>query len=362
MGLIEYSFSKLDDANYCKMRYYLRWIEKAEHPNPPFFFKGAFFHGLVEHFWDKLGNSSEVRRNIKGKITSEKKYASADEFADYVKGQWMRGIIQNKHSADPKRKVDWDYSGQEYVMANEARNISYHLFSHLVELGKPLYQEVSFDFVIGHRRFKGRIDGIRNDGGKIKVEDYKTGQPCMGQMKVEHDPQMSLYNVGIAALCFRDEGFAKSLGLGDRRMNFVENPTYLVEEIENQFIMLEAPSYWARAADKKKIETVPFIHPTHRKTAHFYEVLKMLEGVEKSIKHGIIYPERGRKCDACVMKKPCAARLEDAVTDVPSNIRGQVIFPFAAPVFVLPTPSQELVVVNTQEELFPKRKRKTSAS
>ena len=361
MGYIKYSFSKLDDANYCLMRYYLRWVEKASHPNPPFFFKGAFFHGLVEHFWERLGNASEVRRNVKGRVVSEKKYTAAEEFADYVHGQWMRGIIQNRNSSDPKRRVDWDYSGQEYVMANEAKNIARHLFNHLVEIGKPLYQEVPFDFIIGNRKFNGRIDGIRVQNSKIKVEDYKTGQPWMGAMKVNHDPQMSIYNVGIAALCFKDGRFAESLGLKDRRTEFVRNPTYLVEEIENRFIMLEAPAYWARVGDKKKIETVPLIHPTHRKTAHFYEVLKMLDGVEKSIKYGIIYPERGRKCDACVMKKPCAARLEDAVTEVSSDIRGQVLFPFNAPIFVLPTASQELAIVNVQEELFQKKKRKTTS-
>ena len=334
MGLLEYSFSKLDDANYCLMRYYLRWIERAAHPNPPYFFKGDFFHDITENFWSRLGSKDEITRK-KGKVVSEKKYSSAEEFADYAHRQWMHKVIQNKNSKDPKRKVDWERHGQEFLMGKQARDISYHVFDHLIELGKPLYQEIKFDFVIGHRRFKGRIDAIRTIDGKVIIDDFKSGRPWIGQMKISHDPQMSMYNVGLAALCFNDENFAASLGLNGRRQQFKEDPTYLVEEVENRFIMLEAPAYWANVKSKEKIEEVPFIHPTNRKKEHFYEILKMLDGVEKSIKQGIIYPERGRKCDSCVMKKPCEARLEESILGHP-QLKGQFVFNFAAPIYALP--------------------------
>lgn len=348
MGLIEYSFSKLDDANYCLMRYYLRWIEQAPHPNPPFFFKGRFFHNLMESFWDRLGTPEEVTMSRNKREKNRKRYSSNDEFAEYVRRQWIHEVIQNRNSKAPGSKVDWDFEGQEFVMAEQMKKMAYYFFNPLVELGRPLYQEKKFEFVIGHRRFRGRIDAIRLIDGRIVIEDYKSGGPWIGQMKVNHDPQMTMYNVGLAAICFQDENFAESLGLKERRHEFANDPTYLVEEIENRFIMVEAPAFWTRTDDKKKIERVPLIHKTKRKKEHFYEILTMLDGVEKSIEHGIIYPERGRKCDSCVMKRACEEKLKDAGRETPS-IKGQVIFDFAAPIFVMPPRKDDLVVLANQE-------------
>ncbi|MEK6840339.1 MAG: PD-(D/E)XK nuclease family protein [Nanoarchaeota archaeon] len=350
MGYIDYSFSKLDDANYCLMRYYLRWIERAPYPNPPFFFKGRFFHSLMENFWERLGTSEEVAMSRNKRDKNGKKYSSNEEFADYVRRQWIHDIIQNKNSKVPGNVVNWDFKGQEFLMAEKMKEMAYHFFNPLIGLGKPLYQEKKFEFVFGHRKFRGRIDAIRFVNGKILIDDYKSGSPWIGPMKINHDPQMSMYNVGLAAICSQDENFAESLGLKENRNEFLNDPAYLVEEVENRFVMVEAPAYWARTEDKKKIERVPLIHSTSRKREHFYD------GVEKSIEQGIIYPERGRKCDGCVMKKACEEKLEDALRQFP-QIRGQGLFAFVAPIFTMPSRDEDLGVLVSQEGLFKKGQR-----
>ena len=109
MELLKYTFSMLDDANYCLMRYYLRWVEKATPLNPPFFGKGRMFHELVEHFWDRLGTQEEVSRTRKK--TGGKRYSNAEEFANYASGKWMSIVIGAEHSSNPRSRIDWERDG-----------------------------------------------------------------------------------------------------------------------------------------------------------------------------------------------------------------------------------------------------------
>jgi hypothetical protein len=78
--MIPWTASRIDIANYCRMRYYLRYVEKESSLRLAAYAKGTLLHGLIEHFWDKLGTEEEV-----AKKRENKKYSNAVEFEDMQK-------------------------------------------------------------------------------------------------------------------------------------------------------------------------------------------------------------------------------------------------------------------------------------
>ncbi len=335
--LIDWTYSKMDDYNYCILRGYLRWVDGVRNLTIPAFIKGFLLHSSIEHFWDKLGTSEEVSRtrNKKG----GKKYWDADSFADYLSGKWTSLVIGSEHSG---REIQWAYPAQKYQMKPQIRNIAFYLFPTLVERGKPLYSEISFRFILGHRRFKGKIDEIRVKDGKIVVTDFKSGSPRMGEIKRDHDCQMTMYNAGLCSLCYADEKFAESLGLEKERKSFFGHPNFVNENIEHEFVMIEAPYIRHLLSERGKANLPEISLKTSRRENHFYEILHMLDGIEASLRQGIIYPQTGHKCDYCSMKTACKKRLEELTSTIPLERNGQAVMAFAAPLFRRNIPKEDI--------------------
>lgn len=341
--LLDWTYSKMDDYNYCILRGYLRWVEKVRNLTIPAFIKGGLLHSSIEHFWEKLGTEEEVQktRNKKG----GKKYWDAVSFADYLSGKWTSRVIGAEQSG---MGIQWAYPGQKYHMGPKIRDITFYLFPYLMERGKPLYSEIPFKFILGHRRFKGKLDEIRVKDGKITVTDFKSGGTRMGEIKRNHDLQMTMYNVGLGALCYGNESFAKSLGLEKERKSFLGHPNFVNENIEHEFVMLEAPYVRAKLMEVeqkgkgKKVELPEASLKTSRKENHFYEILKMLDGIEACLKSNIIYPQTGHKCDYCPMKTACKERLEALTSAIPTERNGQEILSFAAPLFKRPVEKTDI--------------------
>jgi hypothetical protein len=302
------------------MRYYLRYIEKESPLRLSAYAKGTLLHDLIENFWKKLGISEEV-----SKKSSKKKYSNEEGFAKYAQGLWKKAIIASQNSENP---IFWQYEAEPWKIFSELKDICTFLYSHLLEEGKPLLSETSFDFMLEGRRFKGRIDEVRLRDEKIVIRDYKSGRPWIGDMKLNNDPQLTFYNVGLCSLCCADEGLAEKLGLKDERRKFMGNPFYVNPEFIEEFFMIEAPAFnsrWSR--------NVKTINQTSRKDEHFFELLKMIKGIEKAVNEGEIYPERGRKCDYCDMKYACEKRLDRAGSGNFTDKKGQSFLDFAVPAY-----------------------------
>ncbi len=342
--LMDWTYSKMDDYNYCILRGYLRWVEGVRNLTVPAFIKGGLLHSSIEHFWKKLGTEEEARKTRKKK--DGKKYWDARSFADYLSGKWISRIIAAEQS---EMEIQWAYPNQRYHMGPKIRDIAFYLFPYLFERGKPPYSEIPFRFILGHRRFKGKIDEIRVNDGKIIVTDFKSGSPSMGEIKRDHDSQMTMYNVGLGSLCYADEKFAKSLGLEGIRKTFFGHPKFVNEAVEHEFVMLEAPYVRAKLMEleqkKGRKANLPEVSlKTSRRENHFYEILKMLDGVEASLKSGIIYPQTGHKCDYCSMKTACKTRLEQLTSPIPMERNGQEIMSFAAPLFKRPVEREDIEI------------------
>ena len=212
---IGWSPTRIDAANYCRMRYWLKYCDPQK-PEPlrlSAYAKGSLLHDLIQKFWIRLGTPEQV-----AKKSSKQKYFDAESFAKYAQGRWKRTIISNKHSEHP---IDWHYEGEQWVIANTLPKICRPLFNFFIEEGPPIHTELPFDFVIDGKRFLGRIDEVRKKDGKIIVRDYKSGKPWMGEMKLHHDPQPTIYSMGLGAICYYDEKFAAALGIGLERKTFM---------------------------------------------------------------------------------------------------------------------------------------------
>lgn len=56
---IEWSPTRIDAANYCIMRYYLKYIEKTPSLKPSFYLKGNLLHTIIKIFG--IGMETQVR-------------------------------------------------------------------------------------------------------------------------------------------------------------------------------------------------------------------------------------------------------------------------------------------------------------
>ena len=59
---IKWSASRIDVANYCRMRYYLKYVEKEKSLKLPAYVKGSLLHSLIESFWKKNGTPEEAAK------------------------------------------------------------------------------------------------------------------------------------------------------------------------------------------------------------------------------------------------------------------------------------------------------------
>ena len=326
--MIIWSASRIDIANYCRMRYYLRYVEKENSLKLSAYAKGSLLHNLIENFWEKLGNREEIVKK-----SSKKKYSNKEEFGKYSQGLWMRTVIASQNSKNP---IHWSYDNEQWIINSELKDICTSLYPILLQEGPPIFKEMKFDFLIEGKRFRGRIDDVRLRDGKIVIRDYKSGKPWIGEMKLNNDPQLTLYNIGLCSLCSQDV-IAEKLGLMGERERFMGKPIFIYPDFAEEFFMIEAPAF-----NLKKNRSLNILNQTTRRDEHFFELLKMIKGIEKAVSEGEIYPERGRKCDYCDVKYACEKRLDKVGAGHLEDKTGQGFFSFAIPAYIRKEESQEI--------------------
>lgn len=318
------SASKIIDANYCKMRYYLKHVLHEKADRLSVYEKGIVIHDLIRNFWKRLGTAEEV-----SKKSSKKKYSNSEEFAEYAGDKWMQRVTAAEKSG---KLITWRFDNEKWVFRATIPKICMHLFPILFARGEPLFSELPFDFVFGNKEFSGRIDEIRLENGKVKIIDYKSGWPWMGEMKVKTDPQLTLYNPGLCSLCYSNPDIARPLGLEDRLRGNIKIPMYIDPGFEEQFFMVEAPYYIKQIEEGLLNRDSPkIILPTHRTEKHFSELIGMVETIQRLIDKGEVYPERGAKCESCDVKHPCEKKLNDGGEGFSYDKKGQMFFGFAIP-------------------------------
>jgi hypothetical protein len=320
-----YSATQINVANYCSFRYYLRYVLGKEPLRLSAYVKGSLLHSIKEHFWDRLGSEEEVMS--KSSKFKDKKYFDAETFVKYAEGKWKRIIVADQMS---DKKIHWNYEQEKWVTLGKMKNICSPLFGFLLEKREPLFVELPFDFFVGDRRIKGRIDEIRQQENKIVVIDAKSGNPWVGDMKLKHDPQLTIYAAGICAKLRGDVNFARKFGLEGRVEEFMEGKQFISPNIDVGFFMLEA-----LGVNPEKVNSMPSpIVFSKREDNHLLEVLKMIDGVKQRCIDGDVYPERGKKCDSCDLNHHCDKELENVNKGWMADKTGQLNFTFALPEYI----------------------------
>jgi hypothetical protein len=333
---IDWSASKINFFNYCRRRGFLRYILHDPQLNLSAYHRGKLIHDLVENFWDRLGKPKDIKRNKDGKVTSKKKYSNKQEFVKYAKGQWLYRVLAEERA---ERDIEWAFDNEKWVIYNSyITEICSPLFGKLLNQGKPIEKELSFDFILDGRRFHGFIDELRTQKREVIVRDYKTEYPYLKEesMKLKGNPQLTLYCVAVCAMAWKDKDFAENLNLQDERENFMGNPIFISERIKPELYMIDS----LRRQDAERPPQL--IYKTTRCDKDFQELLLFVKDVEEQIKdfqlrdkRMIPPPERGKKCDFCDMKKACVKRLEEELNDtsVFSLVEpgGQMNFSFVSP-------------------------------
>lgn len=326
-----WSSSQVNTANYCRRRYYLNYID-PDKPKPlrlSVYVKGSLLHQSIEKFWDRLGTPEEVAKKSSGK-----KYYDAESFADYLQRQWKRIIIADSKSEE---KISWGYENEKYVTLNQLPLIVKPLFQILLDKGPPLFSELAFKFIAYDEGFTGRIDEIRLEKGKIKIIDFKSGDPWVDDIKKDFDPQLSLYNPGLRSICAARPDIADKLGLDGKLIaKEMQNGHFVDPNIEEMFFMIEAPRVIDLLKEKElqdgKPRKLPLLeYITHRQDAHFYGVVDMVKGIKQLLSApNIIYGEWGKKCRGCDMKIAC--REKSMQTNTPfTDKKGQQYFNLTSP-------------------------------
>lgn len=338
--MFEWSASKINIANYCRRRYFLIHVLKDAPLLLGSYRRGKLIHNLIQNFWDKLGVLEEIKRNKKGKITSDKKYSNAEEFVEHAQGQWMY-IMKQDESAD--RELSWSYDNEKWAIFNfYMPEICTPLFSELKRQGKPLVSELEFNILFQGRRFTGFIDELRESNGDVIVRDYKTEWPWMKGMKLAGNPQLTIYSFAVCEMLKKDKNFANLLGIDDVA-EFMGDSSFISHRIKPEFFMVDT----LRREPQEVHEMPQLIYKTERTDNDFRETLLFLDDVEHTIieylggeRKTISPTERGKKCDYCDMRVSCLERLAKELSMSDKKIlvdsTGQQYFNYVSPHQVKP--------------------------
>ncbi len=312
-----WSASEIASANYCLMRHYLEYGKMIK-PRLSMYEKGTLIHRVIEDFWD-------WKENIKGKKYKNK---TPEEFAQYFRGRWIQHFMAAEKSKSKKTKpIIWNSENEKWIIAWQIENIAPLLYEQLSKDGKPLFKEKSFKFSIeanidGKKRilgFDGRIDEIRMRDGVPVIRDYKTGGMRFGDMSLGHDPQPTFYWLALSAMAYYDREFAEKIGLSSEAQTLMGNPRFLSEKLQFEYCLVKDPKKDENGLLKPaeiKFEAVK------RTDDNFFELIRNLLGVGERIRAGNVYPERGKKCDYCSVKKEC----EEHERPDPNKPKQQMLF------------------------------------
>ena len=328
--MFKWTASKINAANYCIFRFWLRYFDPLK-PEPlrlSAYVKGSLSHDLIENFWKRIGTPEEVAST--SKKFKDKKYFDAESFSKYAKGKWTSIIMADEKA---ENKIHWKDKDEKWFIRANLPKICEPLFPFLQDEGPPLFSEFAIDVYLNGRYYHGRMDEIRKRENKIIIRDWKSGNPWIGEMKLKHDPQLTLYNFLFCSHANKNKEFAEKLGLEEKiTEQYMGNPLYVDPNIELQFGMIEALSI---NLDSPKIKTIPeLVRKTARTNENFFELVKMIDGSEKSVRTGNVYAERGRKCDYCDMSVACDKKLNEVGSEIFVDKKGQYFMDFAKPSFI----------------------------
>lgn len=284
--------TKIDQATYCLLQWYLINIEKVKARTTGSMALGIFMHKRMENFFKKDGKP--IRK-------------SAEAFANSCAGWWTRYVINSGKIRG--EQIHWKDKNEPWILREIIKKMCGAIYERRIQEPLPLYTEFSIpEFEFEGRRFRGKIDEIRfgkiseNKEGPI-IRDYKTGRRKPGKMKLNYDPQFTLYLLAISCLCYNDKKFAESIGISE--MDSIESPLDFFDKIGLEYYLMRE--------DK--------LYQLKRNKAIYEDFCRMIEGLEEEIENDNFSPQRGRLCDYCSVNEECDARTGKTIIRVKKPVQ-----------------------------------------
>ncbi len=283
--------TNISRAAECLMQFYLISVEKKKPATTADMASGRFIHNAMSRFYVE---DNGIRRP---------KYRSAEAFANAMKAQWVFAA----RNPGFRNRIEWKSREEPYWLGEHIWKVCRAAYDRYASEGPPEYSEYPIKFRLDGRTYNVRLDEIRKGLDGPVIRDLKSGRRKPGRMSLNYDPQFTLYSLAVACECFRKPEFAESIGVDpEEAKRWGGREVFIPDSFELQ--------YYHMIDD----EIIPV---KKRSDMHYYEITGMIDNWEERINSGLVYPERGYKCDKCVVREPCDQRFLSMDTPARSHVQ-----------------------------------------
>lgn len=312
--------TNIDRATDCVFQFILTEIFKVPYKITPRQALGIFVHRALENFYKPDGKPL---------------YSSAESFANAIAARWQF-VFNRENPKIQGREVEFKNKDEIFILKAELKQICSLIYERYKNEEKPIETEFLFAFKFGDKNYRGRIDEIRKN---TTIREIKTGKRKPGEMKLKYDPQFTLYALALANICYNSKNFCEKIGTEYKKnINLAEWLDYLSSKLKLEY-------YFVRE-DK--------IYEMSRDYINFNEFQIMVDGLERKIENALIkgiYPERGRRCDTCIVKDFCDKLTQDGLFIYPDWQK------IEAKIYALKYNQEKIEHKEKQLSLFPKRRK-----
>jgi RecB family exonuclease len=204
LGLVDFSYSRIDTYEQCPAKYFYSYIKKEPRQfNAPAAL-GNIVHAVLENTLsnDKQLDLLELQEEYKNNIPV-----------------W-----------DPNQEISPDLISIGSVILNE-------FYDQNSDKEFSIYdKEMSFSFIIGSYRIIGFIDRVDIIGDRVNITDYKTGKWEVAQKHVPSNLQLGIYALALHNIFPEKEIYAELYYLrsGKRKGHLFSQED--IEEVKNKLI------------------------------------------------------------------------------------------------------------------------------
>ena len=203
LGVVDFSYSRVDTYNQCPAKYFYSYILKEPRQfNPPAVL-GNIVHSVLENILDndKVLDIGELR----------------DEYA------------KNLPIWDPNGLIPPDLISAGSTIINEFYD------QHAGKEFNIYEKEMSFNFILGIYKIIGFIDRVDIIGDRVNITDYKTGKWEVTQKDVHNNLQLGIYALALHNIFPEKEIYAELYYL---RSGKRKGHLFSAEDIENVKVKL----------------------------------------------------------------------------------------------------------------------------
>lgn len=165
-GRVRLSFSRIDTYRTCPRMFRYRYIDRLPGKPAPALSFGTSIHEALEQFYDR-------------KLPEE---PTEDELVGFLYDAWDSTGFRD---VDRDEQARWYRQGQQVLRRYHRRVTGAYTL--------PVATEAWFELPFDNAVVVGSIDRVDDDGGELRVVDYKTNKRVKDRDRVKRSLQLSIY-------------------------------------------------------------------------------------------------------------------------------------------------------------------------